>query len=414
MLLTEPQRTIVLSNKRFKVIRAGRRFGKTILAIELLVFKAVNTKDARVVYVAPTFQSARDIAWEGLKKRIVGLNVQPNETRLEVDVPNKYGGVSKIMLRSWDSVETLRGQFFDLIILDEIAHIKNFWINWQEVLRPTLTDRQGQALFISTPSGFNHFFDLCNLELTDNEFQSFHFTSWDNPYLPKDELEKAKATLPEDRFSQEYLAEFTKTTGLVYKEFDRASHLYENDDLVPKSFKRYAGVDFGFRNPAAVAEVRTDGDRFFVTDEWYKTERTDTQIADYVAGCGFEAVYPDPENPSAIEELNRRRVNVREVAKGKGSVEAGVSKIQELFKTGKLRIHKRCVNLIAELESYSYDEEKDGKNDNEKPIKHKDHLLDALSYAIRMLLAGPSGESIIKQDESFRQAENLQHLNSSK
>ena len=213
MLLTEPQRTIVLSNKRFKVIRAGRRFGKTILAIELLVFKAVNTKDARVVYVAPTFQSARDIAWEGLKKRIVGLNVQPNETRLEVDVPNKYGGVSKIMLRSWDSVETLRGQFFDLIILDEIAHIKNFWINWQEVLRPTLTDRQGQALFISTPSGFNHFFDLCNLELTDNEFQSFHFTSWDNPYLPKDELEKAKATLPEDRFSQEYLAEFTKTTG---------------------------------------------------------------------------------------------------------------------------------------------------------------------------------------------------------
>lgn len=414
MTLTEPQRAVVRSNKRFKVIRAGRRFGKTVLAIEQLVFTAVDTKDARVVYIAPTFQSARDIAWEGLKKRIAVLNVQPNETRLEVDIPNRHGGTSKIMLRSWDSVETLRGQFFDLIILDEIAHIKNFWVNWQEVLRPTLTDRKGKAMFISTPSGFNHFYDLCNLELTDKEFQSFHFTSYDNSTLDKEELDKAKVSLPEDRFSQEYLAEFTKTTGLVYKQFTRALHLYEDDNKVPKTFHRYAGVDFGYRNPAAVAEILTDGDRFFISNEWYKTERTDTQIADYVAGCGFDAVYPDPENPSAIEELGRRRVNVREVAKGKGSVVAGISKIQELFKTGKLKIHKRCVNLISELESYSHDEEKDGKNANENPVKHKDHMLDAIRYCISMLLAGPSAEVLIRQNEQFRAVEERQHLNSSK
>ena len=373
MILHPTQSQIAKDKHRFRVFRCGRRWGKTSLDAEEIKGVAI-AKPSRIAYIANNYQQARDIMWEFLKKELLGAIIDTNEARLEIRTRTLKGGESLIVLRGWESVENLRGQAFDLLVLDEVATMRNFWINWHEILRPTLTDRQGIAIFSSTPKGFNHFFDLCNLELKDREFKTFHFTSYDNPYLPVDELNAAKETLPEDRFSQEYLAEFTKTTGLVYKEFSRALHLYEDDNLVPKSFKRYAGVDFGYRNPAAVAEIYSDGDRFFVSNEWYKTEKTDIQIAEYVAGCSFEAVYPDPENPAAIEELNRKRVNVREVAKGKGSVEAGISKIQELFKTGKLKIHKRCINLIAELESYSYDEEKDNRNANEKPIKRADHM----------------------------------------
>src|SRR3990167_5462963 len=356
-----------------------------------MVFTAVDQEDARVVYIAPTFQAARDIAWELLKKRIKGLpGLSINETRLEIDIPNRHKGMSKISLRRWDRVETLRGQFLDLIILDEIAHIRNFWINWQEVLTPTLTDRKGRALFISTPLGFNHFFDLCNLELKDKDFKTFHFTSYDNPHLPKDELDSVKEKLPPDRFEQEYLASFQKTEGLVYKEFNREKHLYDslphkNLEFGDQPFRKYGGIDFGYRHPAAVLDIRFDGERIYVEDEWYKRERTDIQIAEYVALQKFQAVYPDPESPSAIEELRRKGVNVREVVKGKGSIESGIQSIREMLIRGTLKVNRRCVNLISEFETYSY-KEMEESNNSEKPIKTNDDALDALRYVISSLL----------------------------
>src|SRR3990167_10949705 len=132
MLLHPAQKEIVKNRARFKVLLAGGRFGKTVLAIETMVYAAVSKDDARIVYIAPTFQSARDIAFEQLKKRTLTIAHQVNETRLEVEVRNKFKGTSKILLRSWDSVETLRGQAFDLIILDEVAQFDHFWTGWQE------------------------------------------------------------------------------------------------------------------------------------------------------------------------------------------------------------------------------------------------------------------------------------------
>ena len=385
MLLHPAQKEIVKNKARFKVLLAGRRFGKTVLAIETMVYAAVSKDDARIVYIAPTFQSARDIAFEQLKKRTLTIAHQVNETRLEVEVRNKFKGTSKILLRSWDSVETLRGQAFDLIILDEVAQFDHFWTGWQEVLRPTLTDKKGQTLFISTPLGFNHLYDLYNTELTDKDFKSFHFTSNDNPYIPKDEIDRAKETLPPDRFAQEYEASFQKTQGLVYKEFSREKHLYATLTESGR-MQKLAGIDFGYRNPAAVFDIRFDGEAVQVDDEWYKTERTDAQIADYVRACNFNAVYPDPENAGGIEELRRKGVNVREVIKGKGSVKAGIQMVRELLIRNKLKINKRCVNLISEFEMYSYDENRNERNEQEDPIKANDHALDALRYVISSCL----------------------------
>ena len=177
--------------------------------------------------------------------------------------------------------------------------MRNWKSNWQEVIRPTLTDTKGECLFISTPKGFNHFYELYNLESKDDDYRSFHFTSYDNPYIPREELDKARLEITEDRFAQEYLADFRKTEGLVYKEFDRKIHLYK--DETPKIGLKFAGIDFGFTNPAAIITIVRDYDsKYWITNEWYKTGQTDAQIAEVASGMDFAQIYPDPENPGAI------------------------------------------------------------------------------------------------------------------
>ncbi len=179
MQLTHAQAEIAVDLHRFRVLCCGRRFGKTTLAIDQIKGRA-SIPNSRIAYVAPTYQQARDIAWTALKNDCKQAAESINESRLEIKLVNG----SLIILRGWESIETLRGQLFDLIVLDEVAMMRNFWANWQEVIRPTLTDRKGEGLFISTPKGFNHFYELFNKETgvgwedgPDTDFKSFHFST---------------------------------------------------------------------------------------------------------------------------------------------------------------------------------------------------------------------------------------------
>lgn len=386
MLLTPSQIIVSQDRHRFRVVCCGRRWGKTTLAAEEIKGRALYTK-ANIAYISPTYQQSRDIIWETLKKELGGIANSINESRLEIKVKNTLGSESMITLRGWESIESLRGQSFDMIVIDEVAMMRNFWTSWQEVIRPTLTDRKGEVMFISTPKGFNFFYELYNMELDPikgTDYKSFHFTTYDNPHMPKEEIEKAKAELTETRFAQEYLADFKKVEGLVYKEFDRSRHLY---DTLPtdRHFEFIGGVDFGYNNPAAVPHIHKDMEgRYYVDNEWYQKGRTEVQIADYVLSCKFNRVYPDPENPSAISVLAAKGVNIREVIKNKDSIKNGINKVRDLFKQNKLFINKRCVNLISELESYCYPDSINGMNESENPIKENDHLLDALRYVIYM------------------------------
>ena len=394
MILHKTQKIVALDTHRFRVVNCGRRWGKTTLAILEMVAKAIYKDNARVVYIAPTYQQARDISWNELKKICLPISSAVNEARLEITVNTKNGGTSIIWLRGWESVETLRGQKFDFVVIDEIASMRNFWLNWQEVIRPTLTDNKGEVLFISTPKGFNHFYDLYNFD--DEDYKAFHFTTYDNPHLPVEEIDKAKKELPEDRFAQEYMADFRKQEGLVYKEFTRELHVFDGEPTRPKA-KLLGSVDFGFRHPCAVLHVwlDTDGD-YWVVDEWYKTERTEEQITDYVKSCGFNEVYPDPENASAISLLNSKGVNVRDVVKNKGSVKSGIDAVRNLFKQNRLHIHKDCTNLIWELETYSYKEKTSNDNSPEEPLKVNDDAVDSLRY---VLMTHDSGGTLSDLDK---------------
>jgi PBSX family phage terminase large subunit len=382
VILHEAQNKIAGDAHRFRVVNCGRQFGKTTLSVEEMKGFALAKENANIVYIAPTIQQARDICWNMLKTELKSITLKAKEApSLELEVMNIHGGSSFIKLRGWEAVETLRGQQFDLIVMDEVASMKNFWLNWQEVLIPTLTFRKGQCLFISTPKGFNHFYDLYNFEGKDPDFKSFHFTSYDNPYLDKVELEKTKSKTTEDRFSQEYLGDFRKQEGLVYKEFARDRHVV---DTIPETYDEYiAGIDFGFTNPTAVIHIYRHGDdNYTVTGEWYKTGRTEEQIGEYVKSCKFNKVYPDPESPSAIDVLNTKGIDVVEVIKNKDSIQNGINRVRQLLKMGKLHIHKSCVNLISEFETYAYPEKRPDSNEQENPIKEHDHALDALRYAL--------------------------------
>ena len=382
MILHQSQKTVANDLHRFRVVNCGRRWGKTTLAILEMVAKGVYKDNARIAYIAPTFQQARDIAWNELKKVCLPIQSNINESRLEITIKTKNGGSSLISLRGWESIETLRGQAYDFIVIDEIASMRNFWLNWQEVIRPTLTDRKGHVLFISTPKGFNHFYDLYNF--LDEDYKSFHFTTYDNPHLPVEEIDKAKKELPEDRFAQEYMADFRKQEGLVYKEFNRDLHIFDDAQVIEKA-EYFGTIDFGFTNPCAVLSIVVDKDsNYWVTDEWYKTGRTEDQIGDYVKSQAYNYVYPDPENPSAIEVLNRKGINVYEVVKGKGSIATGINSVRALFKQNRLHIHKRCSNLINELETYAYPEKRPNNNEPEVPVKENDHAVDSLRYGLSM------------------------------
>ena len=393
--LHNTQKEVALDMHRFRVLCCGRRWGKTTLAIDQMKGRA-SIPNSSIAYIAPTYQQARDIAWTQLKRdcRDACL-VPPNESRLEIKLANN----SLIVLKGWEAIETLRGQRFDLVVIDEIAMMRNFWMQWQEVIRPTLTDTKGEGIFISTPRGFNHFYDLFNLEAEDSDYKSFHFTTYDNPHIPVEEIEKAKQELTEDRFAQEYMADFRKTEGLVYKEFNREKHILkgeiDEDDM--NICKVFGGVDFGFVHPCAVMTIKKSGSgTYLISDEWYKTGKTDAQIADYVSALNWNECYPDPESAGGVEELNRRGVNVRDVVKGKDSIRNGINVIRELLKSNRLFIHESCKNLIWEFETYSYDDPKLNPKGDEIPKKENDDALDSIRYALMMETAPSDIEDAVQ------------------
>lgn len=343
--------------------------------------KALGRKGREIAYIAPTFTEARDIAWKSLLEIAAPSIASTNESRLEVHLKTQEGGTSTIYFKSWETAASLRGMQFDFIVFDEVAQYKEFWPTWLEDIEPTLLPRDGDALFISTPLGFNHFYDLYNKQDESKEYKSYRFSSFKNPHLSREWLAEKQKVTPEDSFAQEYNADFRKTHGLVYKEFKREKHVVAT---LPISYiKKIAALDFGYTNPACILQIGIDYDNnYWVISEWYKTQQTNDQIAQMCQTFQPNEVYPDPERPEGIVVLNKFGLNVREVIKGKDSVYAGIQKVRELFKQNKIKIHQDCKNLIWELETYRYQDKKPDHNEEEKPIKENDHAVDALRYAL--------------------------------
>ena len=262
MQLYDKQQQINLSKARFKIARAGRKGGKTSYEVENISFKAIaaahklNIRKTefptgrKVLYIAPTQEQARNIVWESLKRRLHGLG-KFNEARLQVVVPNEdtnpeTGQPEKttIFVGGWENRENYRG-LTDVIHItfDELDTLKNFFIDWKEIFRPMFLDTGGTADFIGTPKKENP--NLKRLEkeadIKDN-FEVFHFTSFDNPFLPREELELLKAEYEGDyaSYQQEILAEYIENTGSLFK-YDALVDVFSN--TITKQDSKYLIVD---------------------------------------------------------------------------------------------------------------------------------------------------------------------------
>jgi hypothetical protein len=209
------QQEVFKDTTRFKVIAAGRRCGKSRLSAVTLLIEGINCPEgSAVMYVAPTLGQARTIIWDLLMELGRPIIKSAHINNLEITLVNGR----KILVRGADNPDSLRGVSLTYLVMDEVAFIKAEI--WEKVLRAALSDKKGRAMFISTPSGRNHFYDWYQLgqSETDEEWKSWHFTTADNETIDPKEIEAAKRTLSSFAFNQEYLSSFNNAGAGLFKE----------------------------------------------------------------------------------------------------------------------------------------------------------------------------------------------------
>lgn len=256
MILHDKQKVMASSRARFIVCRAGRKGGKTAYEVEKISVKATfSAKDLKltksnfpsgrkVLYIAPTQTQARSIIWESLKNRLHGL-AKFNEQLLQAKVPNADGEITTIYVGGWENRENYRG-LTDVvhITFDEVDTLRDFFISWLEIFRPMFLDTGGSADFIGTPKKENP-----NLKRLEKDFQakgegfeSFHFTSKDNPFLALSELKALEDEYKNDMVSyrQEILAEYVDNTGALFK-YEALVDIFTN--TITKTTDKYLIVD---------------------------------------------------------------------------------------------------------------------------------------------------------------------------
>lgn len=189
------QQKILDSESRFRVVMCGRRFGKSELSQIEIISNALLGKS--VAYITPTYQLARVF----FDRLIQAVPFESNKSELSIKFPN--GG--SVEFFTGERMDNLRGRKFHLVVVDEASFIPNLEDGWLNSIRPTLTDYKGRALFLSTPKGKNFFYSLF-LKGGEPDWESFRFTTYDNPYIDKSEIDDARIQLPEVVFEQEYMA----------------------------------------------------------------------------------------------------------------------------------------------------------------------------------------------------------------
>lgn len=390
MPLSPSQKLVADSNKRFKVVCAGRRFGKSVLALRTIA-EVARHPDSKVMYVAPTYQMCRNIVWGPLKNKLRDLNwiKKVNESRLEIVLRNN----SIIMLRGADSPDSLRGIGLNAAIIDEVADIKPEV--WTEVLRPTLSDKSGIAMFLGTPKGVGNWFkDLYDMADVNDDWQAWQFTTLDGGNVPEEEVEAAKRDLDPMTFLQEYGASFNTATNQVYYAFKPENNVkkYEVDKEKLKNI--IIGTDFNVSPMATVVAVQTMTGLHIIDEICLYSSNTDEMVAEVRNRYPKQHItcFPDPAGVQRKTSAGGRTdISILQNAgwdvKYKPRhplVKDRINSVNSLLLNtngdSRLLIDPKCKELIKCLARFSYKEgtlipDKNGKADYS-------HFPDALGYGV--------------------------------
>jgi len=390
MKLSKPQKQVADDPSRFKVVVAGRRFGKTYLSLREICYRA-RIPDQEIFYITTSYRAAKMILWKPLKKRLLDLRWAKKINESELSILLKNG--STISLKGAEEPDRLRGVSLSYCVIDEAAECKLKEL-WGEIVRPALADQQGGALFIGTPKGKNNpFYDLyVNGKQTEN-WRSWQFTTLDGGFVQPEEIEAAKRDMSERQFRQEFLATFESYENRVAWAFDRDKHLHSIQDLDTSII--HVGMDFNVNPMTAVIAVR-QGDTLFTIDELNVYSSNTEEVAEEIKNRYPKSkvfVYPDPSGSRrqsvsggmSDHILLQNAGFIVKAPRKHDPVKDRINALNARFRTASgenhLYISKDNKYTVESLDKHTF---KEGTGIPDKDTGY-DHMFDALSYMVAYL-----------------------------
>lgn len=299
----------LIDDKRFTVVVAHRRMGKTVSAINHLIKAAIlnGKENPRYAYIAPTYGQAKRVAWDYLTKYVRPLGATENISELRVDFWGR-----RIQLYGSDNPDSLRGQYFDGVILDEIGDQNP--VIWTDIIRPALSDRLGWCLFIGTPKGQNHFKELRDRAERDDDWGLLEFKASETCVIAPSELVAAKSEMGDDKYLQEFECSFDAAVegsyyGQIINDLEEKKHIQEipRDDLC----KMVTAWDLGMGDSTAIWVAQIAGSEIRLIDYY---ENNGVGLDNYVT-------WLRNNNYDKAEHILPHDVQVRELGTGKSRME---------------------------------------------------------------------------------------------
>jgi len=386
MALTKPQKKVISNESRFRVLVTGRRFGKTFLAINELA-KFASKPNQRVWYVAPTYRQAKAICWNVLKEKMIYHKWVKNINHSDLTITLKNN--STITLRGSDNEQSLRGVGLNFLCIDEFADVNQE--AWYEVLRPTLSDTSGHALFCGSPRGFGNWsYELFKQGETNKDWNSFKYTTLEGGQVSDEEIEQAKQDLDIRTFQQEYEATFVNYSGMIYYNFNRQKNIIDKFD---KEYPvLHIGLDFNV-DPMTAVVCYIEREIIIVIDEIQIYSSNTQEMCEEIRNRYKNkkiVVYPDPSarqrktSAGGFTDISILKnagfdVKCRNTAPlVRDRINSVNSKLKNVNGKNNLFILKSCKNVIKSIERQIY---KEGTHIPDKDSGY-DHMNDALGYLV--------------------------------
>lgn len=400
LTLHNKQEEVFFCEKRFKLLIAGRRFGKSLLLLSSALYAALSYEGVInpisppvVLIVMPTLKSCKAIHWEPLLRILEKAPFIKSINKTDYRIKLK-GNKPDIILRGADNNgDRLRGLKIYYAAVDEVQDFP--YKAWTEVIYPALSDTENsKALLIGTPKGKRHWiYDLSIKAKEDPSWGFFHYYTKDNPYIPREFLRQAKQSLPAKVYNQEFRASFEDFDGQIFTEI-KEKHIVKE---VPNNLSYYIGIDWGDTNPAfSVIGLDNKTNNFYIVDSWYNNSQTPItqeelfdKLKEYCQRYKVYRCYMPDDRPASIiaarkygliKEIDGLKRAVK-VSRNSIKVMEGCDIINSLFYQDKLYIKRNNEQLIEEYKNYHRAIDKDGNLIN-KPSDNKSHILDSSRYCI--------------------------------
>jgi phage terminase large subunit len=391
-------------NTRWGVMVVHRRAGKTVASVADLVMEGLFTKkqDARLAYIAPLFNQAKDIAWLYLKRLTADIpGVEVNESELRVDIPNAGRSSSRIRLYGADNPDRLRGLYLDAVIFDEFADMRPSV--WGEVVRPMLMDRKGWAVFLGTPKGRNNLFQMYEKALQDEDWFVLRLRASESGLLDPTEIDAARKELTPEQFEQELETSFEAAiTGSYWGKELAAAEREGRITSVPyePALPVHTSWDLGIGDSTAIWFWQVNGSEVRVIDHYENHGQALSHYASVLASKPYS--YGDDWVPhdARVKELGTGRTRVETLMSlGRSPKVVPAHKIMDGINAVRLTLPRmwfdkyHCADGLEALRQYQAEFDEKARTFKDSP-KHDwtSHTSDAMRYlaiAYREIKAPP-------------------------